>query len=319
MAIVQVAVVTLITGAASGIGRELAIQLARRGGQLILADLDEQGLAQTQALIAANQDLPSIAPRNSASIATVSVTGSATEAATVSATSVVQTEAHRLDVGDTQAVRHLVDETVTKHGRLDAIYNVAGIAVLAEFDEMDAQLWRKIIDINLIGVINGCQAAYPHMQRQHSGRIVNIASLAGLIPSTSMGAYSTTKAAVVMLSRVLRAEAQVHGVRVNVVCPSFVDSRIYENAIAPVLRSGNMRAMIPLPILDTDKAVAMMLRGLARDQAVIVLPGYAKLVWLLARWFPSITGLFGRDAIKRYRAAKAAAGIEGPGARGAGR
>ena len=311
MAIVQVAVVTLITGAASGIGRELAIQLARRGGRLILVDLDEAGLAQTQASIESNNHLPSslpkIAPGNGASFTTMATTG------------VAQTEAHRLDVGDAQAVRSLVDDTVGKYGRLDAIYNVAGIAVLAEFDEMDAPLWRKIIDVNLVGVINGCQAAYPHMQRQHSGRIVNIASLAGLIPSTSLGAYSTTKAAVVMLSRVLRAEAQVHGVRVNVVCPSFVDSRIYENAIAPVFRSGNMRAMIPLPILDTDKAVAMMLRGLARDQAVIVLPGYAKLVWLLARWFPSITGLFGRDAIKRYRAAKAAAGIEGPGARRAGR
>ena len=311
MAIVQVAVVTLITGAASGIGRELAIQLARHGGRLILVDLDEAGLAQTQASIESNNRLPSslpkIAPGNGASFTTMATAG------------VAQTEAHRLDVGDAQAVRSLVDDTVGKYGRLDAIYNVAGIAVLAEFDEMDAPLWRKIIDVNLVGVINGCQAAYPHMQRQHSGRIVNIASLAGLIPSTSLGAYSTTKAAVVMLSRVLRAEAQVHGVRVNVVCPSFVDSRIYENAIAPVFRSGNMRAMIPLPILDTDKAVAMMLRGLARDQAVIVLPGYAKLVWLLARWFPSITGLFGRDTIKRYRAAKAAAGIEGPGARGAGR
>lgn len=315
MAIVQVAVVTLITGAASGIGRELAIQLARRGGRLILVDLDEAGLAQTQASIESNNhlppslpsSLPKIAPGNGASFTTMATTG------------VAQTEAHRLDVGDAQAVASLVDDTVGKYGRLDAIYNVAGIAVLAEFDEMDAPLWRKIIDVNLVGVINGCQAAYPHMQRQHSGRIVNIASLAGLIPSTSLGAYSTTKAAVVMLSRVLRAEAQVHGVRVNVVCPSFVDSRIYENAIAPVFRSGNMRAMIPLPILDTDKAVAMMLRGLARDQAVIVLPGYAKLVWLLARWFPSITGLFGRDAIKRYRAAKAAAGIEGPGARRAGR
>ena len=305
MAIVQGAVVTLITGAASGIGRELAIQLARRGGQLILADLDEQGLAQTQALIAANQNLPSIAPRNSASIATVS--------ATISATGVVQTEAHRLDVGDTQAMQRWVDETVARHGRIDAIYNVAGIAILAEFDEMDAQLWRKIIDVNLVGVINGCQAAYPHMQRQHSGRIVNIASLAGLLPSPSLGAYSTTKAAVVMLSRVLRPEARAHGVRVNVVCPSFVDSRIYENAIAPTFRGGNMRSLIPLPILDTNKAVTMMLRGLARDRAVIVLPGYAKLLWLLARWVPAITEILGRDAIKRYRAAKTAAGIEGPG------
>ena len=263
--------VTLITGAASGIGRELAIQLAQHNAFVVLADLNDIGLMQTESMLQSGVS-----------------------------------ESHVLDVADAAAVQRLVDDVVMRHGRIDAIYNVAGIAILAEFGEMNSALWRKILDVNLLGVINGCQAAYPHMQRQRSGRIVNIASLAGLLPAPSLGAYCTTKAAVVMLSRVMRAEAQTLGISVNVVCPAFVDSRIYENAIAPGFSGGAMRNMVPLPIMDTGKAVRMMLRGVARDQAVIVLPGYAKVLWLLARWFPGILSFTGRDAIRRYREAKAA-------------
>ena len=127
--------------------------------------------------------------------------------------------AERVDVTDAVAVQRLVDGTVAREGRLDLLFNNAGIAVFADARDTSLEDWNRLIDVNLRGVVHGVAAAYPLMVRQGSGHIVNTASAAGLLPSPANIAYAATKHAVVGLSLTLRAEAVHHGVGVSVICP----------------------------------------------------------------------------------------------------
>jgi NAD(P)-dependent dehydrogenase (short-subunit alcohol dehydrogenase family) len=128
---------------------------------------------------------------------------------------------HRLDVRspeDWEAARqHVLDE----FGGLDLLVNNAGLAGGGRIDRTDADEWHRLLDVNVIGVANGCSTFAPVFKQQGSGHIVNIASLAGLVHPAGMSAYAATKAAVVGLSESLRHELRPWGVHVCVVCPSF--------------------------------------------------------------------------------------------------
>jgi NAD(P)-dependent dehydrogenase (short-subunit alcohol dehydrogenase family) len=181
----------IVTGGASGIGRALSEALARRGAPVVVADRNADGAAEVaRAIVAAG--------------------GSARSEA--------------LDVTDAAAVERLVDETAREHGRVDLMFNNAGIAIIGEETDVSLDDWRKVVDVNLWGVVHGIRAAYPRMVRQGSGHIVNTASLAGLSPAPFEISYTATKYAVVGLSRALRAEAAAHGVKVSVVCPGFIQN-----------------------------------------------------------------------------------------------
>jgi hypothetical protein len=114
--------------------------------------------------------------------------------------------AARVDVRQAGDVQALVDQVVEHHGRLDLIFNNAGIGVGGEFQDFSLEHWRTAVEVNLMGVIHGVAAAYPVMVRHGGGQIVNIASLAGLIPSPGLGPYAATKGAVVSLTHALRLE-----------------------------------------------------------------------------------------------------------------
>ena len=133
--------------------------------------------------------------------------------------------AHYLDVTDSEAVERLVARAVAEKGRLDYMFNNAGIAIIGEFRDLPAADWKRILDINVNGVFAGTAAAYAVMIRQGSGHIVNTASVAGLVPSPGFAAYGASKHAVVGLSTSLRAEAAEYGVKVSAVCPGFVRTR----------------------------------------------------------------------------------------------
>jgi len=190
--------VAIVTGGASGIGRALCEELARRGALAVVADINRDGAQAAASAIDAMGGRAVAAP---------------------------------LDVTCAVDVEHLVEDTVRQHGRLDYMFNNAGIGVAGEVRDLSLDHWRKTIDINLWGVIYGATAAYGVMLRQGSGHIVNIASAAGLIGEPGLAPYSVTKSAVVALSTALRSEAESMGVRVSVVCPGFVDTAIYDNAI----------------------------------------------------------------------------------------
>ncbi|MCB1749573.1 MAG: SDR family oxidoreductase [Gammaproteobacteria bacterium] len=239
--------VAIVTGGASGIGRALGHALAARGAAVVLADIDGAGAAAVAA---------AIGPRASA---------------------------HALDVTDAAAVSGLVTDTAARHGRLDLVFNNAGIAVTGDARDLELAHWRRVVEVNLMGVVHGSHAAYRLMAAQGSGHIVNIASLAGLVPFPSNVPYSTTKHAVVGLSRSLRIEGEDLGVRVSVVCPGFVESNIYAAAEAVNLPADDLARDIPFRKVPAEAAARRILDGVLRNEAVIVFPGYARLSWALDR------------------------------------
>jgi NAD(P)-dependent dehydrogenase (short-subunit alcohol dehydrogenase family) len=185
----------VVTGAGSGLGRALALDLAKRGGSLVISDINEEAADETAELVRQQG-----------------------------------TTAHvvECDVTDRAAVFALVDETEKRLGGIDFIANNAGVAVGGPFDEISIEDWRWAVDINLWGVIYGCQAAVPKMKAQGRGYILNVASAAGLLAPPAMSAYNVTKAGVVSLSETLFAEYKAEGIRVAVLCPTFFRTNIVE-------------------------------------------------------------------------------------------
>src|SRR5258706_9326256 len=231
--------VAIVTGGASGIGQALCHALAARGALVIVADINAEGA----------QDVAAAIRRRGG-----------------------QAAAHTVDVADAHSVKQLVQHTVAAHRRLDYLFNNAGIAVTADARDLRLEHWHQVIAVNLLGVIYGIQAAYPFMVQQGHGHIVNIASLAGLLPYPTNLPYATTKHAIVGLSLSLRAEAADLGVKVSVVCPGWVQSGIY--AASPILnvRREQVQPALPFKLMETDTAARRILVGVARNQPVIVFP-----------------------------------------------
>ncbi len=183
----------VVTGAGSGLGRALSLDLAKRGASLIVSDIDRSSAEETAQLVRQQQTEAEVIP---------------------------------CDVTDRDAVFALVDETERRLGGIDLIANNAGVAVAGPFDEISTEDWRWVVDINLWGVIYGCQAAVPKMRAQGYGYIINVASAAGLLSLPGTSAYNVTKTGVVSLSETLYAEYKLEGIRVAVVCPTFFRTNI---------------------------------------------------------------------------------------------
>lgn len=252
----------LITGAASGIGRALAEKLARAGRQVVVADVDASGL----------DDLADV------------LTGEGREVVPMT-----------VDVTDAEAVQRAVDETVARFGRLDHLFNNAGVGGTLPFLEATMEHWQRIVGLNLMGVIHGVQAAYPVMVRQGSGHIVNTASVSGLIPVPGQTLYNTTKYAVVGLSHTLRPEAARFGVRVTVVCPGPVQSAIWGT---PIL-GARVRAGSPGTAIAADDAADRIWRGVEANRATIVFPRRDRRATLLYRLHPSLVAPAFRRHLRR--------------------
>ncbi len=217
--------VAIVTGGGSGIGAALVRALTARGATVVIADIDEPAAK--------------------------------TVAAEVSATTAVA-----VDVRESGAVADLVAQVAAEHGRLDLIFNNAGIAVGGLVEELTLDHWNRVIDVNLRGVVHGVHAAYPLMLRQGHGHIVNTASLAGLMPGPSLAPYAAAKHAVVGLSLSLRAEGASRGVRVSAVCPGFIDT--------PLLGRVNP----DLPQTETGaNAAALAISGVSEGSAQPTRPG----------------------------------------------
>jgi NAD(P)-dependent dehydrogenase (short-subunit alcohol dehydrogenase family) len=156
--------------------------------------------------------------------------------------------------------------------------------------------WDRILDVNLVGVVNGLLAAYPRMVEQGHGQIVNTASGAGLAAPPFVTAYAATKHAVVGLSTGLRPEAALHGVRVNVLCPGSIDTAILDRApdadlpaSASALVTGrtylNALRQKPVPV---ERVAGAAVRRMAANRAVIVVPAQAKALWYVQRLSPGL-------------------------------
>ena len=272
--------VAVVTGGGGGLGRALCDEMGRRGAIVVVTDL----LAETAEGVAA---------------AIVAAGGRATGFA--------------LDVRDAAAFERLLDETIAAHGRLDYLFNNAGIAVAGEAQNLSLEVWKKAMDINLWGVIHGASAAYSRMLEQGSGHLVNIASLAGLGGMALGAPYAATKFGVVGLSITLRAEGADLGVKVSVVCPAYIRTGIFDNGTYVGTSQKGVESLIPFKYVDVDVAAAKILRGVERNAAIIVFPFYARLLWWLYRLRPQIVIDVHRKTAQafRRRAARASSGKSG--------
>jgi NAD(P)-dependent dehydrogenase (short-subunit alcohol dehydrogenase family) len=256
--------VAIITGGASGIGRALGEALSRRGAHVVLADR-QIALAEKVA-------------------AEIRESGTLASAAEV-------------DVTDFAAVCRVVEDTVNAHGRLDYFFSNAGIGIGGEVRLYQIEDWYQVLDVNLRGVVHGIQAAYPVMLRQGFGHMVNTASLAGLVPTPWSVGYAATKHAVVGLSTSLRIEAAPAGVRVSVLCPGVIQTPILEGAgkygklLMPVEPKAQRRYWERLRPMPPDRFATRVLRAIAKNKAIIVVPWWWKAFWWMNRLSPSL-GLY---------------------------
>jgi short-subunit dehydrogenase len=164
--------------------------------------------------------------------------------------------------------------------------------------------WNRIVDVNLLGVINGVQAAYKVMLRQGFGHIVNTASMAGLLPAPGAVAYATTKHAVVGLSRSLRAEAALDDIRVSVLCPGAIRTPIlqgggkYGKSYANLSVEQERRMWDRLRPMAPDVFARKALDAVAKNKAIIVVPSWWKLFWYVDRIFPSLATALARKSFQ---------------------
>lgn len=254
----------IVTGGASGIGRALAEELAKRGCEVVLADLQIE-LAEEVA-------------------SEINISGG-------------KAKAVRIDVTDSSAMVRFVQETVARAGRLDFIFNNAGIVIGGPVNRLGIADWNQIVDVNLRGVINGIQATYEIMMKQGFGHIINTASMAGLLVGPANVPYTTTKYAVIGLSKSLRAEAAQFGIRVSVLCPGVVRT--------PILEGGGKygKMLIDAPpeelrrILERLRPISpnlfaqKVLKSVAKNKAIIIVPSWWKGFWWIHRLSPSL-GIF---------------------------
>lgn len=262
--------VAIVTGAASGIGRALGEQLATRGAHVILADINVSLLEEVAE--------------------SLQKAGSKPKAVT-------------LDATDSGAVEKLVKDTTTEHDRLDFMFNNAGIGIGGEARDLRLEDWKKVIDINLYGVINGVAAAYPVMARQGFGHIINTASSAGLIPLPGGIPYTVTKYGVVGLSHALRVEGDALGVRVSVVCPGVVHTAIFESSKVVKLDRDRLFGALPKGVTP-EECARIILRGVERNKPTIVVTARAKIFWLLHRLSPDAMLWIGKQYMKKFREAR---------------
>lgn len=233
--------VALVTGAASGIGAASAVQLSAAGATVVCADLDIDGARSTAQQIVAS--------------------GGAAEAV-------------GLDVSDDESVTSAVDFVVDKYGRVDIAVNSAGITGPARTDLLSTttDAWRRVLDVNLTGVFFCLRAEIAAMTRCGGGSIVNIASILGLVGRTDQSAYVAAKHGVIGVTRAAALEYADRGVRVNAVCPGYIDTAMI--AQMPSEARAQVTGLHPIGRLGTSDEVAEMVTFLASDRAKFVTGGH---------------------------------------------
>jgi NADP-dependent 3-hydroxy acid dehydrogenase YdfG len=257
--------VAFITGGASGIGAALAAELVEQGAVVWIADRQ----------IAAAEEL---AQRlNNAG---------------------GQAHAIELDVRSYPDFEHAVGETLRHSGRIDYLFNNAGLVVAGEVDSYALEDWDDVFDVNLHGVVHGIQAVYPIMIRQRCGHIVNTSSMSGLVATASQASYSATKHAIVAISKTLRLEAERHGVRVSVLCPGAVRTPAVTGGKfgrTQRYRDEGLRNMAERgrPITP-EKFAKRALRAVLRGRAIVVIPAWWKPWWYLERLSPTLSMQFAK-------------------------
>ncbi|MDJ0875430.1 MAG: SDR family NAD(P)-dependent oxidoreductase [Desulfobacterales bacterium] len=248
--------IAVITGGASGIGKCLGEKLAARGAHVVLSDINRAGLEKIVADLTARG---------------WNVSGEV------------------LDVSDYEAFQKHIDGIVAAHGRIDYIFNNAGIAIAAEFQDMSIEDWNKVIDINLHGVFHGSILAYKQMVKQGFGHIVNLSSIEGLVPFPTTGSYVATKYAVLGFTQGMWVEGRSLGVKTHAVCPGYIRTNIFDECKMVNIERAKILDQYKLLEkmgISAEKCADVILRGVAKDKPIIPVTTLAHLIWRMARLAP---------------------------------
>lgn len=229
--------VGIVTGGASGIGKAICSELISQEVFVMIADINEPMGKSVESELNENG---------------------------------INSRYVHLNVSDYNSVERLIIDVFQEFGRLDYLFNNAGISMYGELYEMSMENWNEIMDINLWGVINGTQIGYRIMQQQGYGHIVNTASAAGLGPGPITSAYSTTKHAVVGLTTSLHYEAKEFGIKVSTLCPTFVDTPIFAAAKAININKAIMTKQLKKQKMMTpEKLAKIALNGVHKNKSII--------------------------------------------------
>ncbi len=226
--------VVIVTGAARGIGRTIAETFAHDGASVVALDLGGEDLERLGA----------------------DLTGSGLEVLTAVA-----------DVRDAAQVQQVVDDTVARFGRVDVLVNNAGVNVEGRLEELDVEAWDRCFDVNVRGTFTTCRAVAPVMKRQRSGRILNAASFAAIVPSVGASAYAASKAAVVQFTRTIAGELGPWGITANSYAPGMIPTAM--NGFADLDAAAQAKKLDTLSLRRWGEAqdVANLLCFLASDLA----------------------------------------------------
>ena len=249
----------LVTGAASGIGRATAAALAQRGARVLLVDRDGSALQSVQSEMGAAGTFV-------------------------------------CDVSDERAMERLCEHLLSRFGAPDVLVNNAGVGVAGPLLDTSPREWRRVIGVNLMGVVHGCRLFGRAMvERGEGGQIVNLASAAAFQPTKDLPAYAASKAAVLMVSECLRAELGPHGIGVTAVCPGFVHTNITKSAHYAGREEGQQRQVAERVTrlyerrnYSPERVAAEILEAIAADAPVAVVTPEARVMRALARFAPSL-------------------------------
>lgn len=179
-----------------------------------------------------------------------------------------------VDVRDEVAVRAAVDRAATGHGGVNVLCNVAGVGAVGNVTDNDLDEWRRVFEVNVLGVVNCSRAAIPYMRRQGGGCIVNMSSTVALVGFVDRALYSATKGAVSALTRAMAADHVGDGIRVNAVCPGTIDtpwvSRLLASADDPVKALERLKARQPLGRLGSPSEAAAAILYLSSEEAAFI-------------------------------------------------
>ncbi len=264
----------LVTGAASGIGRETALALARAGASLVICDVHEENLATVAKEV---REL---------------------------GRSVI---ARRVDVSDRAAMKAFADEVHHSIGAVDILVNNAGVALSGGFMDTSLEDWDWILGINVYGVIYGCHYFLPPMiERGRGGQVVIVSSAAGYTASDMLAAYSTTKFSVLGLAENLRLELKQHRIGVSAICPGIVDTAITRNTRQRGPTAGSaftekLSEFYRKRGFGPDKVAKAIVRAIERDQGVVPVTPEAWAFYLVKRASPRLFERFAVMAGKQAR------------------
>lgn len=259
--------VAVVTGAGSGIGRALSVELARRGAKLAICDVDTHGLAETEAL--------------------VKQAGA-------------EVRADPLDVSQRELVLAYADDVAAHFGRVNLVFNNAGIAFTGDVEEMSFKDIDRVMDVDFWGVVNGTKAFLPHLVESGDGHVVNISSIFGLFAVPTQSAYNAAKFAVRGFTEALRQEMALNQRPVKVTCvhPGGIKTNIALNAEQVEGRDHDKLASSfdKLARTSPEKAANVILKGVENNKARVLIGADA---WVLDK-FVRLTGSGYQRAISAF-------------------